>query len=131
MNYIMLGIGMILIGLVSAIYSLYPILQFKNSRNWPITAGIVSNITNTGMLFRLRRIVYFTYQIDSKSYKSSQMMPRDSLVNGLASGNPIQIRYCNDKPGSAIIDHPQTGGYVCLACWNSLWIIFGLCLLFK
>ncbi len=126
-----IGLMVILLGVCLAAYNLFPIYKFSASHNWPTTTGSVSNIIDTGMLFRLRRIITFIYSVDGKSYTSAQMMPKDSWVQGLKNGSPIQIRYCSNKPESALVNRSATWGYVFLACWNSIWIIVGLSFIFK
>ena len=126
-----LGLIVIILGLCFVAYDLFPIYQFKSSRSWPLITSTITEIINTGILFRLRRIVTFSYSVEGKNYKSTQMMPKDSWVQGLNEGGSVQIRYCTNKPGFALIDHSSTLGYALLACWNLVWIIVGLCIIFK
>lgn len=131
MNARIFGLVAIVIGICSVVYDLFPIYKSMSSRNWPTTTATISSIVDTGILFRLRRIIAFTYQVNGKSYNSTQMMPRDSWVQQLSNGSSIQVRYCYDKPQSALIEHSSPLGYLLLACWNCIWIIVGFCLVLK
>jgi hypothetical protein len=123
------GIICIIIGLVFLVLDLFPIYQSNTSGNWPKISGTVSKNFSPGFL-HLRRHVTFRYRIGAKNYESTQMMPSNFWSVGLREGSVVPVRYCPDKPESALVDHPQDWGYVFLACWNSIWLIAGASFLF-
>lgn len=130
MKIIVLAWFLVLVGLIMVGNDLFPIYQFKASDNWPKVSGTIMGNSAYGLM-RIRRCVGFAYRVGSKSYQCTQMMPSDSWTKGLTEGTAVQVRHRLDKPESALIDHFQVWDYLFLACWNSLWIVFGGWLLYQ
>lgn len=127
-NKATIGLFMTLLGILLVSQDVSRIIKFSTTRKWVIAYGTVSA---TGTINALFRLITYTYSSGSRKYKSSQMMPRNSWVERLTIGSALPVRYNDNDPSSAIIDHHESGNYFLFATLNLVWIIVGLWLLWQ
>ncbi len=119
----LIGFLMILIGIILIFQDVLRLQKFYRTRDWMFVDGTVSSADAVNLVYRL---VHFTYSTRSGRCNSSEMMPRNILVERLTIGSSVPVRYNKYNPSSAIIDYQEAGSYWFFICLNSIWIIAGI-----
>jgi hypothetical protein len=129
MNNKVLGRLLIIVGSIAVISTLVPIYLYESSQMWPAVTGVVRSTKVLGLLLRFRRAISYTYNVDDKEFKGTQIIPRDPWVDELKEGSEIPLRYNGEDKKLTIINHQQIWQHILLVLVNALWILAGFILL--